>query len=244
MYSVKYRFYPKGDVEDYFDGPLSSFLVALKKNGQILGSWNLAEVDDHLELICITPEAESLDRQVYSECVAEEYEKLLKASEREPDYEAVGPAVGLGDTCDCADPSSYILFTTFLQVAPPVLCGDCGGQVPLYRLPFISDEVEHNSILTWEGNFKACDQLYVCSKGAKEDFGFKQVHNFKSELSQDGIVLCRKLSDATGKPFYYFLVGNLDKNPKKCPSCGENWCLDEPIFGWIENKCDRCRLVS
>lgn len=247
MHSIRYRFYPNDefdDVEDYFDQYLSPFLADLTRNGQIVDAdANIAQVDDFVEIYCITPELDSLEMSRLNKYARIGYEKLCEVSRIPPEYELIGRAFGVGATCNCKSPSWYFLYTDLFETAPPVRCGDCGRHVPLYRLPKINVGDDYHSILSWAATFRNCDHLYTGS-GVGERFGFRQIHSPKSELSQEGLAICRRLSEAAGKPVYYFLVESISRTTKMCPSCGGDWMLEDQPFTWVGKKCDKCRLVS
>ncbi|MFA0698754.1 DUF2310 family Zn-ribbon-containing protein, partial [Vibrio sp. 10N.222.49.C9] len=50
-------------------------------------------------------------------------------------------------------------------------------------------------------------------------------------------------------PTYYYLyqVGGeslKQEQQRKCPKCGGEWLLDEPLHDMFHFKCDSCRLLS
>lgn len=243
MFLVSYRFYPKDGTEAYFDGPLSSFLAALSQNGQLIGEWNLVERDGCIEYIGQIPEETALDSCHHDGFATAAYDILLENSEREPTQQILGPALDESSPCTCASPGSYILFTTLIQVAPPVLCGDCGGHVPLYRLPRLGGEGNWYRVLGWEATYKACDQLYMGS-GIGERFGIRQTRNPRSELSAEGRGICRELAAKVGAPVYYFLNSGMRSFGKRCPDCGSDWDAERNVANRFNLVCDRCSLVS
>lgn len=244
MYSFKLTFYPRnGDVNDYYSSAVSTYLAALCGNGQILSDWNTACVDDHFETTFIAPEETSLSFDYYNVYVAEAYEKLLARSQREPHSELIGSQADLEQACQCESSSSYILCAGYIHPEPPVICGDCGKHVPLYRLPYYKDEKEYRTLLSWECRYKACDGLYMHS-GVGERFGWRQISYVNSKLTLEGLDICREMSDKIHKPFYYYLISKIDHCPEKCPSCGFDWLLKRTMPSGFRAKCDNCKLVS
>ena len=152
--------------------------------------------------------------------------------------------------CRCKKPSSYILWTNYITVFPPLECGDCGGKVPLYRIiPKLPEpgKQKYFTIGCWEACYRACDELQMdCGFG--ERWGTRQMREHDSGLSKDGREVCRNIENMVGVPVYYYLYNNRrltkeqDKQ-RKCPECGNDWLLDEP-WCCFDFCCEPCRLVS
>ncbi len=69
-----------------------------------------------------------------------------------------------------------------------------------------------------------------------------------SQLSKEGIEICRKIEELTNIPTYYFLY-NYKKTkeghlPKPCPTCNKKWHLKERLHDFFDFKCDKCKLLS
>ena len=74
------------------------------------------------------------------------------------------------------------------------------------------------------------------------------MQNLDSELSKQGIEICKKIEKLTTVPTYYYLH-NYDKykndNKKRCcPKCGEKWNVKKKENYRFDFKCDNCRIVS
>jgi predicted nucleic acid-binding Zn ribbon protein len=136
-----------------------------------------------------------------------------------------------------------VLFTTMLDDRPPVECGDCGGAVPLYRLPKLEGDEEHSDIRSWPGAYQACDTLFMGS-GVGERFGYRQMSRFDSPLTHEGREICQAMAELMGRPWSYYLTKYYSAQSKSCPGCGGPWVLDEPLFGLYHYKCDDCCLLS
>jgi len=244
MFSFRYRFYPKSeDAKGFFDYALSWYLSALSSNGQLLGEWNLAHTGGALELACIAPEEDSLYPKYHSIPASEAYDKVLARSGRKPMFELSGPEAILSGTCKCTDSSSLILFTTCIHTEPPVICADCGLHVPLYKLPKYKDDADYTSILDWVAACKACDELFLQS-GSMERFGWKQLAEHDSDLTNRGTDICKDLSAKLGKPFYYAVRSRPDKRVRNCPSCKAIWEIKDQGLSSFNLKCEACGLVS
>lgn len=247
VYSFEYLFYPDSQrvsVPDFYDGDLSAFLGALVRNGQLIDQhWNMIEEVCAIRLYCIAPEEDSLDPKYYNDYCKEYFSKVAKLSSREPEYRMIGHTVGLSDSCTCEAPSFYVLFTNFLAEYSPVTCGMCNLPVPLYKLPFIGEDKEYNSILFWYATYQTCDNLFILSDIGKR-FGYQQISKVDSCLSKKGIEICKEMSMKTQKPFYYFLHKHYGRQKKVCPICGVNWTLPSPLHNLYSYKCDNCCLVA
>lgn len=53
------------------------------------------------------------------------------------------------DSCHCEDSSWYMLYSDYSESSSPIICGDCGKEIPLIRMPYLFNEYEHFSILSW-----------------------------------------------------------------------------------------------
>jgi predicted nucleic acid-binding Zn ribbon protein len=152
--------------------------------------------------------------------------------------------------CRCKKPSSYILWTNYISLVSPLDCGDCGGNVPLYRVPKPPEpgEQEYQSIRYWEHAYQACDQLQMLC-GFGERWGTRQMQDHDSGLSKLGRDVCVNLEEMLGVPVYYYLYNNraltmAQDKERKCPECGGDWLLEESWHRLFAFRCDKCRLVS
>ena len=152
--------------------------------------------------------------------------------------------------CRCRKPTSYILWTNYCSLASPLDCGDCGGNVPLYRIkkPPEPGEQEYCSIICWEEAYQACDRLQILS-GFGERWGMRQMQDHDSGLSKEGRKVCRNLEQMTGVPVYYYLsnyrrITEEQDKQRKCPACGNDWLLAKTWHRIFDFRCEPCRLVS
>jgi predicted nucleic acid-binding Zn ribbon protein len=216
-------------------------------NGQLIGDWNITNISDQLELVCFGPEQDALDIRHHNARSADAFRKLVAQSAKEPEFTFIGPVIDSSEPCRCRAHSGYILQTSFIQLAPPVRCINCEGHLPLYKLPFVANDSDYGAIVFWEGYYKVFDQLYINSD-IGELFALKQLRDPKSQLTQQGITICKDLSAKLKRPFYYYLMRrNRNGDPihdRLCPSCGGEWTTLEEPLGCILRKCETCGIMA
>ena len=245
VYEIKFE--PKSGLEMNEDNLdfISWYLLCLNNNGQILKNYVLTASDTYAKAIATLPEDGALDQNNNSVYAAEYLQKTEEVfcitTER------IGSDVDVDEPCHCDDSGWYMLHTDWICTTSPVMCGDCGKRVPLYRFPHVDKEKDHNDVLYWAEMYKYIDSLEFMH----ERFALKQMNHPKSPLSKLGIDLCRKYEEVTKKPFYYFLhQRKYNRNKpfyykpnKRCPICGARWRV--VIEGsYIDCKCENCRIIS
>ncbi len=233
---------------DYIIDEFDMLMSHYRGSGQTQGRVESQYVKDN-KIVCLpyTLEKTSLDPKYdnfYVDKKKKEVEELCNAKlqfktlgKSHPAYE--GP-------CNCGKSSFYILITNFRSIDSPLNCGDCNDSIPLYRLPKYYD-YGYMPILSWESNYQSCDHLQMnCEVG--ERWALNQMENVNSQLSKQGIAICKKLAEQNNIPVYYYLFNYEKYRDKKenikCPLCNNNWDLNEQLHGQYDFKCDRCRLVS
>lgn len=149
--------------------------------------------------------------------------------------------------CKCVQSEFYILQTNYVSYASPIVCGTCDLSVPLYKLPMYSDH-GYGSILSWESNYQSCDTLNMnCEVG--EMWAMKQMWDVNSQLSKQGIEVCKKITELSQIPTYYYLfnyrrIRHSQDSKRKCPCCNGDWLLQEKNCHLYDFKCDTCKLIS
>lgn len=240
MNSCKINFTPKSHIKynDDILEPIWGFLGCLYKNGQILKGYELIEGNDGLWALVTLPDDEALNTENNNIYV----NKYLIAAQEYFDVatEPLGRNMNQDDSCCCKEPSWYMLYTDWTLSESPIVCGDCGKAIPLYRLPHILDSDEHHGVVGWQEVYQSTDKLWIY--GLSDRFTFKQMYDPRSQLSKDGMDICKAFEEKTGKPFYYYLF-NMYKTNKVCPICGADWKISgEKTF--VDYKCAKCRLVA
>ena len=246
MLTFEIRFYPKefGEswVDDRFQWDMIEFMKALRNNGQVLDAYsNAVRLEDCYAFRVVAPERDSLDAAHYDERCKEFWSLIASQSLREPEIVLVGESYDVEDGCGCADPSHFVLLTTYIFFDSPVLCGDCNGSVPLYKLPWPENDHEGYGVLSWQRAYQACDTQFM--EGIGERHGYRMMNNPNSALAQEGLRIASHLEQNTNKPFYYFLYKHYSKNKPDCPMCGDNWENHDDRCGYAY-VCHDCRLIS
>nr|MBE6545465.1 hypothetical protein [Oscillospiraceae bacterium] len=223
---------------------IDGFLYMLYMNGQIIKEWIVEMRNDHYIATTITTDDDSLDSKYYNSHIRKELANF------EVSYEIICDEFRSTDCCHCSEHSYYILAVNPNDNSSPIICGDCGKEIPLIRIPYLYQEEEHFSILGFQSMYKAVDRLWM--EGLSDRFTKRQIINHKSQLNKVGMDICTELEKKAGNPVYY-LLGNpiggwyeFEKNNKiltSCPKCGGEiktcggHCDDD------FNLCHECRLA-
>lgn len=248
MYSFECDFFPdptrRGDDDEDFDGCFNLLLGSLLKNGQLSSERsNIVDHGDFIRLHALSPAPDGLSEQHFGIYCRDSWRKLLSLSLQSPSIRFVGKVLDQPDCCSCVEPSCYVLCTSRGSIAPPVDCGDCDLPVPMYRLPFVSDEETYEALFSWNRTYQACDRLFgQCFVG--ERFSYRQMAHLNSDLTKWGREICAEMAQRKGKPFYYYLMLYYATRRRTCPSCGQAWKLREKWHDFYAFKCDQCFLVS
>ena len=203
---------------------------------------------DSLHYTLLLPEVDALDERNSNVWVRKSIAVAGEAG-------IVGPVVAiLGEDpetvapCRCTGRTSLILYTNYRMVGSPLQCGDCFEMVPLYRIPPTYDDSEYYNVKSWETDYQACDALQMgCKTG--ERFGLREMASPDSSLTKRGRELCEQINQSTGVPTYYYLFryhgrSLAKERGRRCPLCGGEWLLAEPLFDRFDFRCDTCRLLS
>jgi predicted nucleic acid-binding Zn ribbon protein len=197
-----------------------------------------------------TMEENSLDPTFHNQYVKSGILNLEKAAHGKLAIALVGKSSTIyAGPCKCSSRSHFLLLTHFLTLSSPLFCGGCDRSVPLYKIPLYDGEnSSYYKILSWQSNYQACDQLQInCEVG--ERWGMRQMQDVHSELSRQGLEICKRIEALTGTPTYYFLfnyrnISLIQDRKRPCPSCGGQWQLEEALHGEYHFKCENCRLIS
>ena len=228
---------------------IHSLLGAYRMNGQVLGQefaifQQNQEYITHLKL----PEVDSLEEKYNNKYINRDIEKLTNVGLDRPTVNKLGEDTDATPLCKCSRVNGYILYTNYIFLESPLRCFDCFGTIPLYQIPKTSTE-DYYDIINWESNYQSCDRLQMnCTVG--ERFAMNQMLKLDSELTQQGLEICRKISKTTDRNTYYYLhkveEGNSISSEKKrlCPSCHKEWLLENDIHRIFDFKCQKCLLLS
>jgi len=236
--------------EEDIDQGICNLLSAWMQNGQIGGKdWFIVPARAFCRVILSCPEAASLARRHANKWVRESLAALKARHLAPPTIRIMGREHDSPEADRCPRPSWYILVTDYLRQESPLRCGDHGLPVPLYRVPHTYDQdPSYHDTLQWESQWKAFDHLQMMC-GPYERGATRQISDVRSKLSKVGLDICRRIAKASGIPTYYYLYRGGDRRlaselARPCPSCGGRWRLGRPLHGFLDFKCDRCRLVS
>lgn len=226
-----------------------SLLISFRDNGQVQGdSENLYFDDDKICSSVITLAKDALQKKYNTPLIDKRITSIEELTNAKLQIKLSGKLyIDEAEVCECTKSEHYILFTTFLDFSSPVRCGTCNHDVPLYRLPLF-DEYGYQDILHWESNYKACDTLQInCTVG--EMWAMKQMWDVNSQLSKQGIEICKKITELSQIPTYYYLfnyrrIRHSQDIKRKCPCCGGEWLLKEKTYHLYDFKCDTCKLIS
>ena len=226
---------------------VEDYLCTLYRNGQIYADYSLIRTDQHCyEAYVNVPNTESISEKYNNEYVNRSYKYLLvRIKEKNTNilYES---------TCNCKTVPYYVLFTTSeIGTASPVLCGKCGKEIPLYKIPFLFGEKEHFTLLNYQKTYASIHELYMQS--LSDRFTKNQLVNPGSALNRMAFEIRKELESKLKKPVYLSLSRiflNIKRDSKKidsskCPECGKN--LVECTYQWGPLKmfrCDDCRLIT
>lgn len=216
-------------------------------NGQVCGcEWPIRALGRQLEATVLAPERTSLHRRHHSK-YANDMCKTAKETGIEVRTKAISKEFVSLAPCRCVCPSSYVLFTNYVTLEPPIRCLDCFCPAPLYRLPTPSSG-EHYKTIVWQSNYQACDRLQMNCR-VLERSTTQQISSLRSSLSSEGRAICREYAALVGKPFYYYLYRAAGRSRpsemrRLCPNCGGQWLLSQARHSLFDFRCDSCCLLS
>lgn len=212
------------------------YLSTLYKNGQIAETYQVFTDNTAIRAIVITAGPDALKEKYHA--IYSKNDKSILDENFNIELILVGISTDYSELCHCNKANYYILKTDYSGELTPVVCENCNGRVPLYSFPYINNEDEHFSTVSWMRAYESMDHLFMhclCDR-----FTYRQLHKPESQLSIEGIEIAKAFEKNTQIPFYYYLM-NYYKSSKNCPSCKQNWETDHPYFDY---KCDVCRLVA
>ncbi len=212
---------------------LFDYLSTLYKNGQILKDYQLVKKDNAYYAFLTVPNNDALDprfNNIYTN-------KYLHNIETKLDY--LGENVDISECCCCNEPSWYMLYTDYASNESPIVCGDCGHEIPLYKIQHITGEEEHFSILSWQKVYKSIDIIWM--NCLSDRFSKRQLSDPDSQLSKNGIKICTELENILKKPVFYFLYQQ-HRMTENCPKYGKNWKKSKRTKT-VDFVCDDCRLA-
>ena len=154
-------------VENYFSALINQGRVA---------EYFLMQQEGALVAIASLPEEDALSEQ-YDNKYVKRFSEGLSVH-----WELIGEEAFDSHVCTCQHPSCYLLDGDGEEDGP-VFCGDCGGEVPLYRVP--ADETqEHASLISWQLSYQA--MLTLWCESLSDRFTRRQIEHPASALNREG----------------------------------------------------------
>lgn len=236
----------KRDNADVQYNTFDNLLSSLRMNGQVLGSELVAfERKTAFAANVILPERNALDPRHNNSHVNEHLKGLAKAGLGPLQVREQGD-VDEDITCKCRARCEYVLYSHYTYFHSPLKCLFCFDPVPLYRIPPTGVD-EYDDIIRWSGDYEACHRLYMNDVGV-DRFATRQMSCTDSALAKQGLDICRRIREATGRKTYYFLPkfggkSMAKEKERKCPSCGGEWLLKKRLH-YFDFKCPACCLLS
>ncbi len=220
---------------------LESLLSMLYKNGQILDNWIIENYDEHFEIRVTTTDDDSLDPRYYNQYIKKELENFtLEASVLSDDACSA-------DCCHCEKHGFYVIAVDPYDASSPIICGDCGKEIPLIRIPYLYNEEEHYSILNFQSIYKSVDNLWMNS--LSDRFTKRQITQHDSQLNKLGLDIRQELEKKVNKPVYLLIANPIggwfefeknNKGSERCPKCGGEF---RSIGDYAKKACEKCRLT-
>ena len=231
------------------DKAINGLMDALRYNGQVLGREFpivMGEGEFFVRVVC--PEKESLHPKNNSDFVNVCVERLSEASLLKPKMRLLGRDINSEQAAEPGTPNWQVLYTTYVHTCSPLRDGDNLLPIPLYRnSPTFNGD--HKAVIKWQTEWQACDELQMAGGCKAEHAVLNEICDVNSVLFKRGWNLRGRIEHITGVPTYYYQYrvggGSLsEEQARRCPKCGGDWRLDEPIHDVFHFKCDDCRLVS
>lgn len=247
MYVCQLTFDVVDEIElDTAQRAISQLLDDYRYNGQIIGrEFPVIFTGEQFEVLFVCPEQDSVSPHNNCERVTESFENVVKVGLSLPNFELKGleSQSDFVDVCD--SPTQLVVYSTFVQSCSPIRCLEHFSPVPLYKF---AEEVR-KPFVKWQESQAACDQLQMNELKQIEGDAVRQLSDLDSELNQKARALADEIEQSSEAKVYLYLyrVGGqslAQEQERKCPSCGGDWLLPEPMFGLFDFKCDVCQLVS
>ncbi|WED27351.1 Zn-ribbon-containing protein [Vibrio sp. DW001] len=231
------------------DKGVNSLMEALRYNGQILGrEFPIVMGDGVFYVRAVCPEEESLHPDNHSDYVNVCIKALSEASLLSPKVRLVGRDLNSEEAAEQETPNWQVLYTTYVHTCSPLRSGETLLPIPLYRNPATLNG-DHKAVIKWQTEWQACDELQMAGGCKAEHAALAEITQTNSDLFRRGWDIRGRIEYLTQIPTYYYLYrvggkGLKEERERRCPKCGGEWLLDNPLHDVFYFKCDKCRIVS
>lgn len=231
------------------DRAINGLMEALRFNGQVLGREFpvvMGEGEFYVRAVC--PEKESLHPRNHSDFVRYCLGQLSAAALLAPKVRVLGRDMNSEQAAENVTPEWQVLYTTYVHTCSPLRSGDSLLPIPLYRNPPTLNG-DHKSVIKWQTEWQACDELQMAGGCRAEHAALRELTDVGSDLFRRGWDIRGRIEYLTKIPTYYYLyrVGGESlaaEQVRRCPKCGGEWLLDEPLHDIFHFRCEPCRIVS
>ena len=244
------RLVPDGPQRENQFEAVSSYLDSLWKNGCRAQSYVLSRENEHLLAYVDLSREEALDEQFSTEWTRRSLNEAQEAFGSEITVQILDETPG--KTCEATweTAGSLILYTSYGDDGSPVIRGDDGVEVALFRLPL--DQETLQDLQYWALCYRSMDVVWILNRDLEVP-AYKQLVEPKGCLQQQGRDLAQTIEEKTSLPTYSYLMRfwgrrlEEQEQARVCPSCGEPWFIGESDDSGLRSfpfRCDPCRLVS
>ena len=243
MYKIaKLTFKPKFENKDKSVELIDDILWMLYQNGQITSAeCSIEDYSEYFVATVTTTDDDSLEQKYFNE--------YIKNSLASFDFKAeiIANAAGFRDSCHCVEHGYYIIDILYGEISSHIICGDCGKEIPLIKIPYLYNEKEHYSLLSFQSVYYSVSNLW--QQCLSDRFTKRQLVDTNSQLIKMGIEIRGELEKKTGRPVYLFVEHNLGEALKKKPKYNIEFCPKckkelRNIENYHANKvCDDCMLA-
>lgn len=231
------------------DKAINGLMDALRYNGQVLGrEFPIVMGDGEFYVRVVCPEQDSLHPRYHSDFVKVCMNRLSDASLLAPKMRMLGRDLNSEQAAEEETPSWQVLYTTYVHTCSPLRSGETLLPIPLYRNePTLNGD--HKAVIKWQTEWQACDEIQMAGGCRAEHAALHEICDVDSVLFRRGWDLRGRIEYITKVPTYYYQyrVGGQSlesEKARKCPKCGGEWLLDEPLHDIFYFKCDECRIMS
>ena len=245
---------PKSLAKESFEDMVHEYFAALLQNWQVLDHYDLAWLDNTLFVYTPLPRKDAIADFYHSSLGQMSLDKINDMTKSVPTWEVLDDQ-SEEELDSIEDIKSLVLFTSFLEIGSPLICLTTRKPIAIFSLEI--PEKLRNDIYFWRKRYHIFDSLFMDSS-ALEVESYKQIADHESELSREGLKICKNLEKITGIESYYYLhryagkAGEGLEFDRPCPICGEVWLvIRKSEIDLLHHKpldfsfqCKNCRLVS